>query len=123
MDADIYIYIYIYIKTHCMDAVNSKKVNIAELTIPFETNIDWPHQRKLEKYRDLREQCTKNDWSTDIFPLEIECQGFILNATPTFLTKIGLTPAKKREYIKKIQNKTVTASERIWHSYGLNNIQ
>ena len=25
---------------------------IAELTIPFETNIDWAHQRKLEKYED-----------------------------------------------------------------------
>ena len=80
---------------------NSKIVIIAELTIPFETNIDWAHQRKLEKYEGLREQCTKNDWSTDIFPLEIGCRGFILNATSTFFTKIGLTPAKKREYIKK----------------------
>ena len=81
------------------------------------------HQQKLEKYEDLREQCTKNDWSTDIFPLEIGCRGFISNATSTFFTKIGLTPAKKREYIKKIQNKTVTASEQIWHSYRLNTIQ
>ena len=96
---------------------------MAELTIPFETNIDWVHQRKLEKYEDLQEQCTKNDWSTNIFSLETGCRGFISNATSTFLTKIGLTPAKKREYIKKIQNKAVTASERIWHSYRLNTIQ
>ena len=41
-------------------SVNSKKVIIAELTTPFETNIDWAHQRKLETYEDLREQCTKN---------------------------------------------------------------
>ena len=81
-------------------SVNSKKV-MAELTIPFETNIDCAHQRKLENYEDLSEQCTKNDWSTDMFPLEIGCRGFILNATSTFLTKIGLTPAKEREYIKK----------------------
>ena len=104
-------------------SVNSKKVIIAELTIPFETNIDWAHQRKLEKYEDLPEQCTKNDWSTDTFPLEIGCRSFISNATSTFLTKIGLTPAKKRGYIKKIENKAVTASERIWHSYRLNTIQ
>ena len=104
-------------------SVNSKKVIITELTIPFETNIDWAHQRKLEKYEDLREQCTKNDWSIDIFPLEIGCRGFISNITSTFLTKIRLTPAKKREYIKKIQNKAVTASERIWHLYRLNTIQ
>ena len=55
----------------------------------------------LEKYEDRREQCSKNDWSTDIFPLEIGSRGFISNTTSTFLTKIGLTPAKKREYIKK----------------------
>ena len=76
-------------------SVNSKKVIIAELTI-------WVHQWKLEKYEDLCEQCIKNGWSTDIFPLEIRCWGFILNSTATFLTKLGLSPAKKREYIKKI---------------------
>ena len=65
-------------------SVNSKKVIIAELTIPFEININWAHQRKLEKYEDLLEQCTKNDWSTDIFPLEIGCRGFISNTTSTF---------------------------------------
>ena len=54
-------------------SVNSKKVIIAELTIPFEANIDWEHQQKLEKYEDLHEQCIKNGWSTDIFPLEIGC--------------------------------------------------
>ena len=92
---------------------HSKKVIIPEIMIPFEVKIDWEHQRKLEKYKDLWEQCVKNGWSTDIFPLEIGCRGFILNSTSTFLIKLGLSPAKKREYIKKIQNKTVTASEQI----------
>ena len=105
-------------------SVNSKKVIIAELTIPFETNIDWAHQWKLEKYEDLREQCIKNGWSTDLYPLKIGCQGFILNATSKFLTKLELSQAKKREYNeKKIQNKAVTASEWIWHSYRLNTLQ
>ena len=91
--------------------------------IPFEANINWVHQQKLEKYKDLREQCIKNGWSTDIFPLEIGCRGFILNTTSTFLTKLRLSPAKKREYIKKIQNKTVTESGRMWHLYKSNTIQ
>ena len=91
--------------------------------IPFEANIDWAHERKLEKYEDLHEQCVKNGWSTDIFPLEIRFQGFISNSTSMFLTKLRLSPAEKREYIKKIQNKTVTASEWIWHSYRSNTIQ
>ena len=100
-------------------SVNSKKVIIAELTIPFETNFDWVHQWKSEKYEDLREQCTKNDWSTDIFLPEIGCRVFISNTTSTFLTKIRHSPAKMREYIYK---RSVTASKRIWHSYRLNTI-
>ena len=104
-------------------SVHSKKVILAKLTIPFEANIDWAHQSKLEKYEDLREQCVKNGWSTDIFPLEIGCRGFISNSTSTSLTKLGLSPAEKREYIKKIQNKTVTVSERIWHAYRSKTMQ
>ena len=70
---------------HIIWSVNSKKVIIAELTIRFEANIDWVYQGKLEKYEDLRKQCIKNTWSTDIYPLEIGCRGFISNATSTFL--------------------------------------
>ena len=84
-------------------SVNSKKDIFAELTISFEDNNDWAHQRKLEKYEDLREQCIKNGWSTDIFPLKIGYRGFISNPTSTFLTKLGFSLATKREYIKKIQ--------------------
>ena len=50
----------------------------------------WAHQRKLEKYKDLCEQCIKNGWSTDIFPLEIGCRDFIIyifNQTQTFTSK------------------------------------
>ena len=99
-------------------SVNSKKVMVTELTIPFEANMDWAHQRKLEKYDDLREKCVKNGWSIDIFPLEIRCWGFILDSTSTFLTKLGLSPAEGIHKIK-MKNKTVTASVRIWHSYSV----
>ena len=36
-------------------SVNSKKVIIAELMIPFEVNIDWVHQYKLKQYEDQQE--------------------------------------------------------------------
>ena len=41
--------------------------NAAELTVPFEENFDWAHQRKLEKYEDLREQYIRNGWITNVF--------------------------------------------------------
>ena len=64
-------------------------------------NIDWTHQYQMEKYEDLQEQCVKNGRSTDIFPLEIGGRGCISNLTSTFLTKLGLSPAERRKYIKK----------------------
>ena len=89
---------YIYLVIWC---INSKKVIITDLTIPFVAKIDWANQRLLEKYEDLREQCVKNGWSTDIFPLEIGCRDFIPNSISTSLTKFGLSPAEMRECIKK----------------------
>ena len=41
-------------------SVKAKKLFVIELTVPFEENFDWAHQRKLEKYEDLREQCVRN---------------------------------------------------------------
>ena len=34
-------------------SVKAKNVFAIELTVPFEENFDWTHQRKLEKYGDL----------------------------------------------------------------------
>ena len=61
--------------------VKAKKVFVIELTVPFEENFNWAHQCKLEKYEDLQEQCVRNGWITNIFPIEIGCRGFIANST------------------------------------------
>ena len=42
-------------------------------TFFFMKNFDWAHQRKLEKYEDLQEQCVRNGWITNIFPIEVGC--------------------------------------------------
>ena len=54
-------------------SVKAKKVFVIELTVPYEENFDWAHQRKLEKYEDLREQCVRNGWITNVFPIEVGC--------------------------------------------------
>ena len=59
------------------------KVFIIELMVIFEENFDWAHQRKLEKYEDLQEQCVRNGWITNVFPIKVGCWGFITNSTCT----------------------------------------
>ena len=85
--------------------------------VPYEENFDWAHQRKLEKYEDLREQCVRNDLITNVFPIEVGCKGFIAIATSVFLTNLGLPPSDKRKYMEKITDKALTASAWIWQSY------
>ena len=55
-------------------SVNSKKVNIAELTIPFRGQHRLGASAETGKYKDLREQCIKNGWSTDIFFLILDVE-------------------------------------------------
>ena len=91
-------------------SMKAKNVFVIELTIPFQENFDWAHQRKLEKYDDLREQYVRNGWITHVFPIEDRCRGFIANTTSIFLTNLGLPPSDKKEYMEKIYDKALTAS-------------
>ena len=85
--------------------------------VPFEENFEWAHLRKLEKYEDLREQCVRNGWITNVFPIEVRCRGFIANSTSVFLTNLGLPLSDKWKYMEKIQDKALTASAWIWQSH------
>ena len=99
-----------------------KKDFVIELTVHFEETFDWAHQRKLKKYDDLREQCVRNGWIINVFPIEVGCRGFIANLTPAFLTNLGLPPSDKRKYMEKIQDKALTASAWIWQSHKVTTI-
>ena len=56
--------------------------------------VNWK-STKTSRSSGLRIACQQT------FPLAIECQGFISTWTSTFLSKLRLSPAEKREYIKK----------------------
>ena len=105
-----------------ISSVKAKKIFVIELTVSFEENFDWAHQHKLEKYEDLREQCVRNGWITNVFPIEVGCRGFIANSTSVFLTNLGLPPSDMRKYMEKIQDKALTASAWIWQSHRVTTI-
>ena len=116
----------IALMTKCPDiviwSIKEKKVLVIELTVPFEENFNRAHQCKLEKYEDLREQCIRNGWITNVFPIEVGCRGFIANSTSAFLTNLGLPPSDKRKYIEKIHDNPLTASAWIWQSHRVTTI-
>ena len=65
-------------------SVKAKIVFVIALTVPYEENFNWSHQRKLEKYEDLREQCVRNGWIMNVFPIEVGRRVFIDNSTSVF---------------------------------------
>ena len=101
----VHIYIYIYRKlfifsteivltTQCSDIViwsKKKRKIVIEFMVPFEETINWALQCMLEKYEDLREQCVRNGWITNGFPIEVRCRCFLTNSTSIFLTNLGLS--------------------------------
>ena len=68
-------------------------------------------------YEDLREQCVRNGWITNLFPIKVGCWGFITNSTSVFFSNLGILPSDKRKYMEKIQDKALTASAWIWQSH------
>lgn len=41
--------------------------------ILFNKDINWSHENKLEKYKDLYEEFLKRDWIMNTFPIEMRC--------------------------------------------------
>ena len=79
----------IALTTKCPDIVicfiKAKKVFVIELTVPYEENFQRAHQRKLEKYEDLWEQCVRNGWIMYVFSYWSWMQRFYCQLNIRFL--------------------------------------
>ena len=91
-------------------------VILAELTVPWEANIEWAHEMKATKYHDLKNQIEDNGWKCRVYPVEVGCRGFVGQSTVKFLDAIGVAPCIKQATIRKLQETAETASAWIWNS-------
>ena len=69
-----------------------KIVLIVELTVPWESNMEWAYERKTTRYSDLQSDCTERGWTCKIYPVEVGCRGFVGQSTIKFLSAIGVAP-------------------------------
>ena len=42
-----------------------------ELTVPKEGGMQLAHERKMDKYEDLRVECEIRDWKAEFWPVEV----------------------------------------------------
>ena len=93
-----------------------RSVILAELTVPWEANVEWAHERKASKYHDLKNQIEDNGWKCHVYPVEVGCHGFVGQSTVKFLHAIGVAPRIRQATIRKLQEMVETASAWIWNS-------
>lgn len=65
----------------------TKLAYVAELTVPWEDGVEEAYERKKNKYYDLVAEASQNRWKTSIFPVEVECRGFVAISTTSLLKK------------------------------------
>ena len=61
----------------CFVDFNKKEIFVIELTIPFETNIQQAHRRKLDRYAGLIHDITEAGWKPTLLCIEIGSRGLI----------------------------------------------
>ena len=92
-------------------SVNSKKVIIAELMILLRSTLTGCIRINWKSTETCSSSVLRMGGQQTYLHLRLDVEVLFRIQTLHF------SPAEKRVYIKKIQNKTVTASEQIWQSY------
>ena len=59
-----------------------------ELTVPFETNIDSAHCRKLYRYASLKSDLETNGWTVIHEPIDVGARGLITKENKNRLTNL-----------------------------------
>ena len=62
-----------------------KTILLVELTVPWEENMEWAHERKLLRYEQLAQDCKSKGWRCDVFAVEVGCRGFVGKLTVNLL--------------------------------------
>ena len=93
-----------------------RSVILAELTVPWEANIEWAHERKATKYLGLKNQIEDNGWKCHVYPVEVGCCSFVGQSTLEFLNAMGVAPRIRQATIRKLKKMAETASAWIWNS-------
>ena len=96
---------------------STKQVIIAELTVPWETRIEESHERKMNKYDELKQMCQLQGWKCLVFPIEVGCRGFPATSVSSFARMIGLKPALKKTLMRDLAAAAEKSSCWIWLKY------
>ena len=91
-----------------------KSVIMVELTVPFETRIEFQHQYKMAKYEDLANQIRKSGYAAVIMAVEVGARGFVGTSVYNLLTRLGLKSKKRTKAMKNLAVIAEKSSSWLW---------
>ena len=93
---------------------------MCELTVPFETNIDDAHKRKIDRYESLVHDIRQSEYEVTFEAVEIGQRGYVDKANKTRIKNIlklcKCSSVKSREFIKELSKLALTTSFVIFYS-------
>ena len=90
-------------------------VVLVELTICFETNFVDAALRKTNKYQDLLEACSANDYTTSLVTLEVGSRGFVnISGFCGLFDHFSLSKQEKNSFIRSVGREAILGSHKIW---------
>ena len=92
----------------------AKQVMLIELTVPWEDNMEWAHERKAARYADLKAQCEDKGWACQVFPIEVGCRGFVGRSVLALMKRLGVKPRATQALVKALQETAESSSSWIW---------
>ena len=87
-----------------------KRIELAELTVPFETNLEKDHEYKCEKYANLINDINQNNYISHLTCIEIGCRGYVSPDNKMRLRSL-LRSTNAKPSVKTIKNLILSVSK------------
>jgi hypothetical protein len=101
----------------CVLHEDGVRIDLVELTVPFETNIDKAHSRKQSKYADLVENINQKGYNCQLYCVEVGSRGLITTENEKRLSSIFQASRKEVRTLKKeLSNLALVSSYTIWNA-------
>ena len=97
---------------------HENSIHLVELTVPFETNINKAHDRKLKKYLDLVSDIADNGFICDLTCFEVGSRGLITPENVGYIAKVfSFVGAKPRKtFLRELSKLALLSSYTIWNA-------
>ena len=96
-----------------------KDIHIVELTVPFETNLDNAHQRKVEKYNAITRDIQEKGYTVTFYAIEVGARGLVDRNNKHRLKQILKTTSSKirpTEFFQTLSKLAILSSFSIFYA-------